>query len=454
MSDGTIAAPEPDLTPRELIARATALQPMLVERQAEVEERSFYAEDVHRELQTAGIYRTFVPRRYGGYAFDVPTFARIGIELARGCPSTAWCASLASNHALHVGSFFPERAQAEAFGDGDFRAPAVTAPIGVAQRTADGWELTGSVAYCSGAPYSTHYMGQAFMPDEHGGNSGRQLMFLAPRSEWEMVEGSWGDLLGLKGSGSHTLRFDHGHVPSHAVLEDTIMVDVEVEDPANVPGVALHGNPMYGGRTMGLFTITLAAVMVGAVYNALDEYERQLREKSTALPPFVPRREDPDYQRYFGAALAKIGMAEAALLHACEQHMEHCRRAAEEGVPVHVRRRHARRVHRTRGHGRVVGDDAGRPLPHLGVERREARRAHGAHLPRPLDGQQPPQHAAARLRLPRGRQGAARHPAPAPRPAAVAVGPRGESGHHGVKAAWSRSNRCSTAGHISGWVIA
>ena len=48
------------------IARATALQPTLVERQAEVEERTFYAEDVHRELQAAGIYRTFVPRRYGG----------------------------------------------------------------------------------------------------------------------------------------------------------------------------------------------------------------------------------------------------------------------------------------------------------------------------------------------------------------------------------------------------
>jgi alkylation response protein AidB-like acyl-CoA dehydrogenase len=136
-TDGHITAPEPDLTPQELIARAAALRPMLVERQAEVEERTYYAEDVHRELQAAGIYRTFVPRRYGGYAFDVPTFARIGIELARGCPSTAWCAALASNHALHVGSFFPEQAQAEAFGDGEFRAPAVTAPIGVAQRTAD-----------------------------------------------------------------------------------------------------------------------------------------------------------------------------------------------------------------------------------------------------------------------------------------------------------------------------
>ncbi len=183
----SIAPPEPDLTPTELIARAAALRPMLVERQAEVEERTYHSEDVHRELQKAGIYRTYVPRRHGGCEFDVPTFARIGIEPARGCPSTGWCVSLASNHALQVGSFFGER--------------------------------------------------------------------------------------------------------------------------------------------------TLAAVMVGAVYNALDEYERQLHAKTTPLPPFVRRREDPDYQRYFGAALAKIGTAEAALLHACEQHMEHCRRAVEEGVP-------------------------------------------------------------------------------------------------------------------------
>jgi hypothetical protein len=53
--------------------------------------------------------------------------------------------------------------------------------------------------FCSGAPDSTHYMGQ--------------MLFIAPRSEWQMVDGSWGELLGLKGSGSHTLRFDRGHVP-------------------------------------------------------------------------------------------------------------------------------------------------------------------------------------------------------------------------------------------------
>ena len=49
------------------------------------------------------------------------------------------------------------------------------------------------------------------------------------------------------------------------------MIDVDVAK--GTPGVALHGNPMYGGRALGLFTMCLAAVIVGAAYNALDEYE-------------------------------------------------------------------------------------------------------------------------------------------------------------------------------------
>jgi 3-hydroxy-9,10-secoandrosta-1,3,5(10)-triene-9,17-dione monooxygenase len=148
-----------------------------------------------------------------------------------------------------------------------------------------------------------------------------------------MVEGPWGDLLGLKGSGSHTLRFDHGHVPAHFVLEDQIMVDIDVSDPANVPGVALHGNPMYGGRALGIFTMCLGAVMVGAAYNALDEYREQLNTRSTLLPPFTPRRTDPDFQRIYGAALAKTATADAALRSAADQYMELCRRSVEGGPP-------------------------------------------------------------------------------------------------------------------------
>jgi 3-hydroxy-9,10-secoandrosta-1,3,5(10)-triene-9,17-dione monooxygenase len=324
-----IEPPEPDLTPKDMIARAVALRETLLEQQAEVEERTYYSQEMHEEFLRAGFYRMYMPRRYGGYEVDVPTYMRVLLELARGCPNTAWCMGLAGNHALQIGSWFPERAQAEIFGDGDFRAASVAMPIGLATRTDDGWELNGKVQYASGVPYSTHYMGQAIMPDTDPENPG-MLLFVAPRDQWTMLD-DWGHLLGLKGSGSQSIAFDHTRIPGHWALENTFMIDVDVSE--GTPGLALHGNPMYGGRAIGPFTICLAALIVGAAYCALDEYEMLLNTRQTRRPPMMLRRDDPDFQRWFGMAWAKIATAEAALFNAADQHMELCRRFVDEGIP-------------------------------------------------------------------------------------------------------------------------
>ena len=322
------ASSEP--TPQELIDRAVALRPKLIEQQAEAEERTYYSRELHEEFQKAGFYRMFMPRRYGGYEVGVPTFMRVIVEIARGCPSTGWCLALASNHALMVGSWFPEQTQDEVFEGGRFICASVAAPVSEpAVKVDGGWELNGKVSYCSGIPYSTYYLGQAMTPPDESGMPGPMLLFVAPRGAWEMLD-DWGDLLGLKGSGSQSIVFDHAQIPEHYVLENTAMVNVEV---SNAPGVRLHGNPMYGGRALGIFTMCLAAVMVGAAYNALDEYENVMRSRPTPIPPFTPRTEDADFQRYFGAAWAKIATAEAALHDCAEQHMELCRRQAEDGVP-------------------------------------------------------------------------------------------------------------------------
>src|SRR3954467_7806105 len=98
--------PEPDLTPQEMIDRAIALRPRLVEQQAETEERTYYSQEMHEEFLRAGFYRIYVPRRYGGYEFDMSTYMRVMLEMSRGCPSTGWCLALASAHALQIGSWF------------------------------------------------------------------------------------------------------------------------------------------------------------------------------------------------------------------------------------------------------------------------------------------------------------------------------------------------------------
>lgn len=329
-SSGAIAPPEPELTPEELIARAVALRPLLIEQQAEVEERTFYSEEMHERFLAAGFYRLYIPRRYGGYEFDLTTYARVVQELSRGCVSTGWCAALTSGHALQIASWFPERAQAEIFGDGDFRAASVAAPVGMATRTEDGWELNGKVGYASGIPYATHYMGQALTMDGAAGDEPRQLLFVAPSDQYTRLD-DWGDTLGLKGSGSHSITFTNAQLPAGWVLEDTNMVDVDVSE--GTLGLRLHGNPLYGGRAAGPFTISLAAVLVGAAYNALDELEQLMRTKKTFLPPQKLRIYDDDNQRWFGEAMARIALLEAAVHGAAEMHMGFCRRYAEQGIP-------------------------------------------------------------------------------------------------------------------------
>ena len=163
------APPEPDLTPADLIARAVALRPKLIAAQADTEERTYHSEELHRDFLEAGFYRLYVPRRYGGYEFDVPTFMRLALELARGLRvdglvRVAGIGARAADRIVVRGARRRPRSSATATS----AAPSVAAPIGPARPVDGGWELNGKVAYCSGIPYSTHYMGQALIAREDG----------------------------------------------------------------------------------------------------------------------------------------------------------------------------------------------------------------------------------------------------------------------------------------------
>jgi 3-hydroxy-9,10-secoandrosta-1,3,5(10)-triene-9,17-dione monooxygenase len=323
-----LGPPDPELTREQMVAAAVALRPALVAEQASTEQRTFYSPEMHEAFLAAGFYHLYVPRRYGGYEFDVPTYARVIREIARGCVSTGWCLGLAMNHALQVASWWPAEAQEAIFAAGDFRSSSVAAPVGKIIRSGDGWQIDGQVAFASGTPYSTYYMGQAILGGTERKHPPTPMLFVAPRSEWEMLD-DWGDMLGLKGSGSQSIRFDRTRIPEAWAFEGH-MGDVDVAGGTH--GSRLHANPMYAGRGMTIFTLSLAAVTVGAARNALDEYERLMRTKTTALPPFTPRIKDLDYQRWYGRAVTRTRLAEAALEDCAGQFMELCRRNVEDGV--------------------------------------------------------------------------------------------------------------------------
>ena len=182
----SIPVPEPELTAEEMVQRARDMVPTLRERQAHCEEIGRLPDETSRELIEAGFYRILQPRRFGGYEFDMPTYFRVVMELARGCPSTGWCFCLAGAHVLQVSSMYSEQAQREFFGpDGHFACASFGAPVGVAAPKDGGYVINGTFPYASGIPYSTHFMGQTLLNPEDPTDPG--LMFVIPREQFERL---------------------------------------------------------------------------------------------------------------------------------------------------------------------------------------------------------------------------------------------------------------------------
>src|SRR5690242_17588441 len=85
-----IPVPQPELTPGEIIQRASDMVPKLRERQAECERLGRIPPESNDDFVAAGFYRILQPRRFGGYEFDLATFAQVMMEISRGCPSSGW----------------------------------------------------------------------------------------------------------------------------------------------------------------------------------------------------------------------------------------------------------------------------------------------------------------------------------------------------------------------------
>lgn len=325
------AVPQPGLTGREMIERAATLRPALLARQAETERLTHYPQDTHDDFLKAGLYRILQPRRYGGHEFGLPVFYRVVVEIARGCPSTGWALCLTAAHVLQVATVFDEQAQDELFGaDGDFRAASTVAPVGVARPDGpDHVVLDGTWPYSSGAPYSTHYVGQTLCA---GDPPGPPLLFVAPRAVWTVLD-DWHGALGLRGTGSNSVRMERARIPAYLTREASLL-DLPVEGGS--VGSELHGNPMYAGRAPSFFHGELAAIMIGTAYAAADEYARIVAARPLLLEPGRTRAELHDYQRHLGEALGMIHLAEAALRQTAEDWMDACRRNVSGEAPFTV----------------------------------------------------------------------------------------------------------------------
>ena len=330
-----LPVPEPGLKPETLIERAAALRQSLRETQNDDDARGCHSEEMEMEFRKAGFYRILQPKIFGGYEFDYPTFYRVMLEIARGNPGVCWCLSLAATHGLLISSHWPERAQFELFGsNGHFRAPhRVGAITSSCVRTEGGYIVDGTWNYCSGIPYSTHFV--ANVPFKEGDAPPVNKIFVVPRSQYAILNDWGGDAtLGMRASGSNSVKIEKVFVPEHLVIDAKPALWANEPIDRGTHGTKLHNNPLYLGRMMAPYHMSLVIPVIGAARAALDEFEEKVFTRPTYHPPIMPRVQHYDTQRPFGYALTLTDSAEALLFDTAEKQMAMYRRWQKDGTPM------------------------------------------------------------------------------------------------------------------------
>ena len=153
-------------THTELVARARDLQPLLRKHVADGEVYRRQADEVIEALTTAGLFRLFTPRRFGGYSTSLRTQVDVTEALAEADGSAAWVVGIASGGAW-VSAHATERAQEEVFGpDPDVRIAGSAKPAS-ARPVEGGLRVSGRWSYASGSPHASWAGVAMTVADEH-----------------------------------------------------------------------------------------------------------------------------------------------------------------------------------------------------------------------------------------------------------------------------------------------
>jgi len=206
-------ARDADLPVEGLLDRVRAVVPLVAERAFDAEQRRKPDDDVIDALKATGVFRSFVPRRFGGYEIDLELFLDIGVSISEACASTGWITTFYMEHNWLLGSFAPDL-QEEIFS----RQPYVLAPGSVnpkdghATPKGDGYELEGRWRFGTGIVHADWVLLSGLIATEP---KATPRMFLVRPGEVE-VHDTW-HVDGMAATGSRDIVASGVWVPERHV---------------------------------------------------------------------------------------------------------------------------------------------------------------------------------------------------------------------------------------------
>ncbi|MFV0257704.1 MAG: acyl-CoA dehydrogenase family protein [Acidimicrobiales bacterium] len=283
-----------------MVDRVRALGPLIAERAGEAEAIRQPVDEVVEALGGTGVFRSLVPRRFGGWEVDNDTFIDIGMIVGEADTSTGWITTFYTEHNWMFSQFPPE-SQEEIFGTQPYiLAPASISPTGRAVVDGDGYRLSGRWSWATGIMHADWVMLNGIV----GGDRPEPRLFIAP-VDAITVEDVW-DAAGMAGTGSNDMVAEDLFIPAHRSQN---LADMAI---GRSSGAAWHDSPLYRQPMMPFLAMTAAIPALGAARRAVELFRERLGSRSI-YGTFAPQAERASAQMRLAHASVRAEEAEVLL---------------------------------------------------------------------------------------------------------------------------------------------
>lgn len=309
--------------------QARELAPKLRERAEETERLRRLPDETIADIKKVGFFKMLRPKRYGGFETDIKTYADVVVELSRACASTGWIVALCGIRELMVAESFSEKAHDEIFGENpdDVLFAGVYEPRKAVAYKVDGGYLIeeGFWMFCSGSQHATWgYFGLPIRDDE--GNLLDQILMTLPFKHME-IQDDWYSL-GLKGSGSNSVKMHNVFIPDHRAVSF-----VEVLN-GHFQSTHLRDIPLYNTSLFPALILSLGLPILGAVKGALDLYLEKLPYRRAANLGVEFLKDAASTHLQVSEAALKIDTAEMHFYRVIDE-LEHWAKSGKHMDPDH-----------------------------------------------------------------------------------------------------------------------
>jgi alkylation response protein AidB-like acyl-CoA dehydrogenase len=283
-------------TTATVVERAAALVPLLRERAAAAEQNRRVSPETFDALADAGVFRMTAPKAFGGNEADFQTQCDVLAEVARGCPSTSWVATIYSAMSW-LAATFPDEAQDEIFATRDPRISGAFSPTGTAVPTDDGFIVNGRWPFNTGCHGARWTVLNALQP------SGLPTCVIARSGDLKILD-DW-HATGMAATGSNTIVADNIFVPRSRTLPLPEMLE------ARYPARHNTANPYFNLPLAPVLNVNAGGTPLGIARGAMDAFVERLPGRGITYTNYTNKSEAPVTHLQIAEASLTIESADA-----------------------------------------------------------------------------------------------------------------------------------------------